>query len=94
MVKAMMEGYRNDVWNIAPKLVRKSVVSSKWIYKIKHVVDGRQDLWLKDSLRKRELIMKRHLLQEARYTSIRTIMALASIMKWDIHQMDVKTSLP
>ena len=28
----------------------------------------------------------------ASYTSIRTIMALASMMKWDIHQMDVKTA--
>ena len=36
--------------------------------------------------------MKRHLLQEARYTSIRTIMAPASMMKWDLHQMDVKTT--
>ena len=28
----------------------------------------------------------------ARYTSIITIMALASMMKWDLHKMDVKTS--
>ena len=28
----------------------------------------------------------------ARYTSIRAIMALASMMKWDLHQMDVKTA--
>ena len=28
----------------------------------------------------------------ARYTSIRTIMALASMMKWSLHQMDVKTT--
>ena len=27
-----------------------------------------------------------------RYTSIRTTMALASMMKWDLHQMDVKTA--
>ena len=26
----------------------------------------------------------------ARYTSIRTIMEIASMMKWDLHQMDVK----
>ena len=26
----------------------------------------------------------------ARYTSIRAIMALVSMMKWDLHQMDVK----
>ena len=25
-----------------------------------------------------------------RYTSIRTILALAAVMKWKIHQMDVK----
>ena len=28
----------------------------------------------------------------ARYTSIRAIMALASMMKWNLHQMDVKTA--
>ena len=27
-----------------------------------------------------------------RYTSIRTIMALASMMKWNLHQVDVKTT--
>ena len=28
----------------------------------------------------------------ARYTSIKTIMVLASMMKWNLHQMDVKTT--
>ena len=36
--------------------------------------------------------MRRHLCPVSRYTSIRTIMALASMMKWDLHQMDVKTT--
>ena len=42
---------KNDVWEIVPRTERKSVVTSKWIYKIKlvtskwiykikHVVDG------------------------------------------------------
>ena len=39
----MMEEYqsimKNDVWDIVPKPENKSVVSSKWIYKIKHHVD-------------------------------------------------------
>ena len=43
-VEAMTEEYqsimKNDVWDIVPKPKNKSVVSSKWIYKIKHVVDG------------------------------------------------------
>ena len=67
----MMEEYRsfmkNDGWDIVPKLENKSVVFSKWIYKIKHVADGsiekyKEDLWLEDSLRKRGWIMNGHFL--------------------------------
>ena len=28
----------------------------------------------------------------ARYTSIRSVLALAAVMKWKVHQMDVKTA--
>ena len=31
---------KNDVWDIVPKLEGKSIVSSKWIFKIKHAADG------------------------------------------------------
>ena len=41
----------------------------------------KQDLWPEVSFRKRELILKRHLLQEARYTSFRTIMVVSFMMK-------------
>jgi hypothetical protein len=41
---AMTEEYqsilKNDVWDDVPRLQGKSVVTSKWIYKIKHAVDG------------------------------------------------------
>jgi hypothetical protein len=41
---AMMEEYqsimKNDVWDIVPRPKGKSVVTYKWIYKIKHTVDG------------------------------------------------------
>jgi hypothetical protein len=41
---AMVEEYssimKNDVWDIVSRPEGKSVVSSKWIYKIKHAVDG------------------------------------------------------
>ena len=43
-VELMMELYqsimKNDVWDIFPKPKGKSVVSSKWIYKINHADDG------------------------------------------------------
>ena len=42
-VEAMTKEYqsimKNDVWDIVPKPKNKSVVSSKWIYKIKHAAD-------------------------------------------------------
>jgi hypothetical protein len=31
---------KNDVWDIVPRPEGKSIVSSRWLYKIKHVVDG------------------------------------------------------
>jgi hypothetical protein len=43
-VDAMTEEYqsiiKNYVWEIVPRLNSKYVVSSRWIFKIKHVVDG------------------------------------------------------
>ena len=31
---------KNDVWEVVPRLERKSVVTSRWLYKFKHVADG------------------------------------------------------
>ena len=41
---AMMEEYKsimkNDVWKVVPRPKGKSIVTSKWIYKIKHGANG------------------------------------------------------
>ena len=41
---AMQEEYqsimKNDVWDVVPRPEGKSIVTSKWIYKIKHATDG------------------------------------------------------
>lgn len=34
---------KNGVWEIVPRPENKSMVTSKWLYKIKHVVDGSID---------------------------------------------------
>jgi hypothetical protein len=34
---------KNGVWEIVPRPQEKSVVNSKWAYKIKHAVDGSID---------------------------------------------------
>jgi hypothetical protein len=31
---------KNEVWEIVPRLKNNDVVSSRWLFKIKHVVDG------------------------------------------------------
>ena len=43
-VDAMVEEYdsivRNNAWDIVPRPVGKSVIGSRWIYKVKQAVDG------------------------------------------------------
>ena len=59
---------KNEVWEIVPRPKEKSVVTSKWVYKIKHAADGsmdkyKEDSWLEGSPRRREKIMKKPFLQ-------------------------------
>ena len=88
---------KNGVWDIVPKTENKSVVYSKWIYKIKHAVDGSIEKYnaifvARGFSQKEGIDYKETFAPTARYTSIRTIMALASTMNWDLHHMDVKTT--
>jgi hypothetical protein len=97
--KAMMEEYqstmKNNVSKIVPRPEGKSIVTSKWVYKIKHVVDGSIDKY------KVRFVARGFSKQEgeeydemfalvSRYTSIRAIIYLATSMGWSLHQMDVK----
>ena len=40
MVKEYHQIMNNDAWEIVPRPEKKFVMTLKWIYKIKHVVDG------------------------------------------------------
>jgi hypothetical protein len=88
---------KNDVWEIVPRPKRKDAVSSKWIFKIKHVVDGSIEIY-KERFVARGFSQKEGIDYEemfahvARYTSIKTIIALAAKMKWKLHQMGMKTA--
>jgi hypothetical protein len=96
----MMEEYnsimKNDVWEVVPRHEGKSVVTSKWLYKLKHAADGSIEKY-------KARFMARGFSQVegvdydetfasvARYTSIRVVISIAAEMGWKIHQMDVKT---
>ena len=87
----------NDVWDVVPRLEGKFVVTSKWIYKIMHVADGNIEKYkarfiARGFSHKEGIDYKHTFVLVGRYTSIRTILALAAVMKWKIHQMDVKTT--
>ena len=93
-VEAMTEEYqsimKNYVWDIVPKPEGKSVVSSKWIYKIKHAADGSIEKYkarfvARGFSQKDRIDYEEAFALVARYTSIRPIMVLASMMKWNLH---------
>ena len=73
------------------------MVSSKWIYKIKHAVDEsikkyKARFVARGFSQKEGIDYKETFAPVARYTSNIIVMALTSMMKWDLHQMDVKTT--
>ena len=86
-VDVMVEKYdsiiQNNVWDVVPRPQGKSVVSSRWIYKVKNVVDG--------SVKKYKAIFVAKGFSQvegidyddtfspvARYSSIETILALST----------------
>jgi len=98
-VDAMVEEYdsimKNIVWEVKPRLENKSVVGSKWIYKWKHVVDGRIEKYKARFVAKVFSQVEGVDYQEkfspvARYSLIKSILALVAQLGWKIHQMDVK----
>ena len=98
---AMMEEYqsimKNNVWEVVPRPKGKSVVTSKWIYKIKHVVDGSIEKFkarfvARGFSQKEGIDYDETFAPVARYTSIRTIISLAVVLGWRLPQMDVKTA--
>jgi hypothetical protein len=97
---AMIEEYqsimKNEVWEIVPRPKNKDVVYSRCLFKIKHVVDGSIEKYKERFVahgfsHKEGIDYEETFALVARYTSIRTIIALAAKMKWKLHQMDVKT---
>jgi hypothetical protein len=88
---------KNDAWEVVQRPEGKSVVTSKWIYKIKHAADDNIEKY------KARFVARGFSQKEgedydetfalvAKYTSIKSIIAIAFAMGWKLHQMDVKTA--
>ena len=88
---------KNDVWEIVSRREGKSMVTSRWLYKLKHVVDGSVEKYkarfVAQGFSQIEGVdYDETFVLVARYTSIRALISIAVKMGWKIHQMDVKTA--
>lgn len=98
---AMTEEYnsilKNDVWEIVPRPKNKSDVSSKWLFKIKHAADVsigkyKARFVVRGFSQKEGINYEETFAPVAKYTSVRTVIAIVASKGWKIHQMDVKTA--
>jgi hypothetical protein len=98
---SMIEDYqsimKNDVRDIVPRPKGKFVMTSKWIYKIKHKDDGSIEkqkvrFFARGFSQVEGIDYEEKFTLVARYTSTWTIISLASSMGWRLYHMDVKTT--
>ena len=97
MIEEYQSIIKNDVWDVVPRPEGKLVVTSKWIYKINHAVDGsiekyKERFVARGFSQKEGIDYEENFAHVSKYTSIRSVLTLAAVMKWKIHQMDVKTA--
>ena len=97
MVEEYSSIMKNDVWEIVLRPEGKSVVISRWLYKIKYVADGnieKYKAWfvVRGFSQIEGVDYDETFAPIARYTSIHLIISIVAEMGWKIHQMDVKTA--
>ena len=81
---------RNSAWEIVPRPVGKSVVGSRWIYKVKKAADGSVEKYKARFVARgfsqiEGIDYEETFAPVARYSSILTILALLAQMGWHIH---------
>jgi hypothetical protein len=88
---------KNSAWDIVPRPIDKSVVGSRWIYKVKQAADGSVEKYKARFVARgfsqiEGIDYDETFATVTRYSSIRSILALSAQMGWHIYQMDVKTT--
>jgi hypothetical protein len=90
----MVEEYdsivKNSAWEIVPRPIDKSLVGSRWIYKVKQATDGSVEKYKAVFLVRGFSHIKGIDYDETfsplrRYSSIRSILSLSAQMGWRIH---------
>ena len=76
---------KNDVWEVVPRPEGKSVVTSKWLYKLKHAADGNIEKYKAHFVARgfsqvEGVDYDETFAAVARYTSIRAVISIAAEM--------------
>lgn len=88
---------QNQTWNLVPLASHVNVVGSKWVFKVKRQADGMVER------HKARLVAKGYHQQHGvdfeetfspmiKHSSIRTILSLATMFQWRLHQLDVRNA--
>ena len=77
---------KNDVWEVVPRPTEKSVVTSRWLYKIKHAADGSVEKYkarfvARGFTQKEDIDYDETFARVARYNTIRTIISLTAVFR-------------
>ena len=86
MIEEYQSIMKNNVGDVVPRPEGKLVVTSKWIYKIKHATDGSIEKYkarfvARGFSQKEGIDYEENFAPVDRYTSIRSVLALAAVMK-------------
>ena len=81
---------KNDFWEIVARLEGKSIATSRWLYKIKHDSYGSIEKFKARFVARgfsqvEGVDYEETFAPVARYTSIRSIISIATEMCWEIH---------
>ena len=83
----------NDVWEVVPRPQDKTIITSEWLYKIKHAADGSTEKYkarfvARGFSQKEGIDYDEIFAPVSRYTTIRSIIPLVASQGWNLHQMD------
>eukprot|EP00253_Pinus_taeda_P027535 PITA_27535 len=87
----------NDTWDLVPLPKGRKLVRCKWVYRTKYGPDGKVDkhkarLVAKGFSQVEGIDYNETFSPVAKMNSIRLVLSLAASLKWEVHQMDVKSA--